>query len=365
MAGTFIPDMMKIELLLPRGYVEHLLGIPFSWGAIHTAGGAFVAVLIGIVFQSGQRAIGVYSCSGCAMQVLLYQGRWCLSVNRFVEWLDRAPAHVPERLKPFLRPITPLYNYTQNQVYRIAQERIVRTPWGPTILVDPANYVERRLAQGTFETETIDYFYNIAEGHTGHFADVGANIGFFSILFDLVSEDDSTIDAFEPLEANRNRMAQNLDLNDSSDITICSFALCDHIGTEELWVSDSNLGEASLSERLHSGTPEFATEIELRTLDDVYPATDGTVPDLIKVDIEGGEVQALRGGHELLAEYSPELLIELHPSMIQEFGDSIEGLVSLLSEAGYSSAYHIEANQEVGLDDFNRQPDQSPHLHLK
>jgi len=49
MAGAFIPDLIKIKLLVPSGQVEQLLGIPFDWGAIHTAGGAVVAVLIGVL----------------------------------------------------------------------------------------------------------------------------------------------------------------------------------------------------------------------------------------------------------------------------------------------------------------------------
>jgi len=49
MAGAFIPDLTKIKLLVPSGTVEHLLGIPFSWGMLHTGGGALVAILIGVI----------------------------------------------------------------------------------------------------------------------------------------------------------------------------------------------------------------------------------------------------------------------------------------------------------------------------
>ncbi|XVH32013.1 metal-dependent hydrolase [Haloferacaceae archaeon DSL9] len=47
MMGALIPDMVKIKILLPSAQMEALLGIPFSWDAIHTVGGSFVAVLIG------------------------------------------------------------------------------------------------------------------------------------------------------------------------------------------------------------------------------------------------------------------------------------------------------------------------------
>jgi hypothetical protein len=47
MAGAFIPDMTKVRLVIPGEAIETALGLPFSWGGIHTAGGAAIAVLIG------------------------------------------------------------------------------------------------------------------------------------------------------------------------------------------------------------------------------------------------------------------------------------------------------------------------------
>lgn len=48
MAGAFVPDLSKIQLLVPSGSVERLLGLPFDWFALHTAGGTLVAVLVGV-----------------------------------------------------------------------------------------------------------------------------------------------------------------------------------------------------------------------------------------------------------------------------------------------------------------------------
>lgn len=48
MAGAFVPDITKAKLLLPSPVVAETLGLPFSWDGIHTLGGAFVAVLVGV-----------------------------------------------------------------------------------------------------------------------------------------------------------------------------------------------------------------------------------------------------------------------------------------------------------------------------
>ena len=49
MMGTFIPDLTKIQLLVPSYRIEQLLGVPFDWFGLHTVGGAAVSVLIGTI----------------------------------------------------------------------------------------------------------------------------------------------------------------------------------------------------------------------------------------------------------------------------------------------------------------------------
>lgn len=49
MAGAFIPDLAKVELLIRSETVEHFLGVPFDWFALHTAGGVAVAIALGVV----------------------------------------------------------------------------------------------------------------------------------------------------------------------------------------------------------------------------------------------------------------------------------------------------------------------------
>jgi hypothetical protein len=52
MVGAFIPDVVKIKLLLPSYRVQQLLGVPFDWGSLHTGGGTLLSVLVGVVLLS-------------------------------------------------------------------------------------------------------------------------------------------------------------------------------------------------------------------------------------------------------------------------------------------------------------------------
>lgn len=49
MIGALVPDTTKIKLLVDSAQVEATLGVPFSWGALHTLGGSIVIVLAGAV----------------------------------------------------------------------------------------------------------------------------------------------------------------------------------------------------------------------------------------------------------------------------------------------------------------------------
>lgn len=72
MVGAFIPDMMKVSLIVPDVAVEGILGVPFSWSGIHTAGGALIAVLIGmaVVVPRERARIGALLAVGAASHLL-------------------------------------------------------------------------------------------------------------------------------------------------------------------------------------------------------------------------------------------------------------------------------------------------------
>lgn len=52
MVGAFIPDVVKIKLLLPSWKIQQLLGIAFDWGSLATGGGVLLSTLVGVVLLS-------------------------------------------------------------------------------------------------------------------------------------------------------------------------------------------------------------------------------------------------------------------------------------------------------------------------
>lgn len=73
MLGALVPDLTKIQLVVGDALVEHLLGIPFDWGAVHRLGGATVACAVGALLAgaSHRRRAFALLAVGAASHLLL------------------------------------------------------------------------------------------------------------------------------------------------------------------------------------------------------------------------------------------------------------------------------------------------------
>jgi FkbM family methyltransferase len=133
--------------------------------------------------------------------------------------------------------------------------------------------------------------------------DVGAHIGFFSLLAARLVGPDGVVHAFEPMSANRERLQASVALNPGANVVVHERALSAAPGRAELHGHDHST-MWSLVDTGRDGQP-----VEVVTLD-LLAGELGT-PQLIKIDVEGAEVDVLRGGETLLGGASrPVLLVE-------------------------------------------------------
>jgi hypothetical protein len=89
--------------------------------------------------------------------------------------------------------------------------------------------------------------------------------------------------------------------------------------------------------------------------------------DLVKLDLEGAELRALRGARRLLAERRPALLIELEPGHLERQGGSVAELESLLEGAGYVAFEIVPDGGRVCLTPLRklwRRPEANPNIVL-
>ena len=176
--------------------------------------------------------------------------------------------------------------------------------------------------------------------------DVGANIGYISLLFADCIGPSGQVVSFEPLPANQVRLEQNVAANHLSERVFCiRAAVTDQQRTVRFLVHEStSMGKVDGSAGRQE---EYRQTIEIPgiSLDDFIFETDFPAPQVVKMDIEGGEVMAVHGMRQLLKNTRPILLIELHgPEAARVVGRSLLDAGYLLR--GMKPGYPILANPE-------------------
>lgn len=165
--------------------------------------------------------------------------------------------------------------------------------------------------------------------------DVGANIGETTLNFARLVGPGGQVYSFEPDPYNYERAGNNISLNDFSNITLAQVGIAEEEKEVRLFkVDPHNLGmNRILPEESSSGFDSAL--IRCRTLDSVVQEEHVSRVSLIKMDIEGYEMNALRGARDTLERFSPVLFIEVGDSKLRENGSSAAELIRFLLEMGY------------------------------
>ena len=164
--------------------------------------------------------------------------------------------------------------------------------------------------------------------------DIGANFGWYSLLFERLASAPVDIFAFEPDPDNFGLLTENLALNASARVTPMQQALAERTGVSQLhrYNKDSNLGRHSLLP-INDGE---AVSVATVALDDFWQSRGlgDRVPRFIKIDIEGYELMALQGGRRVLAR-CPLILAEYAPRYMRAGGIRPGKLLEFLIEHGF------------------------------
>jgi FkbM family methyltransferase len=136
------------------------------------------------------------------------------------------------------------------------------------------------------------------------FWDVGAHIGFFSLIASRLVTETGHVEAFEPFPANQLRLTNSIELNGVTNISVHAVALAEVTGTASFHSSPSSLmGSLLPNER---GT---SIQVHCVSADDANRSI--RPPDVIKIDAEGAELAVLRGASRMLACVRPIIVVEL------------------------------------------------------
>ena len=168
--------------------------------------------------------------------------------------------------------------------------------------------------------------------------DVGANVGYFSLLSAELVGSSGKVYAFEPEPGNNGVLQKNIEINSLSNIQVEEMAVSDNSGVADLYLSELDSGSHSLFGDAARGIRK-AVQVTTTTLDAFLESEGWPNVDLVKIDVEGAELGVLNG-MERLMERSPDLklIIEYCPFLIEATKAEPVGLLERL----YSMSFQIQ-----------------------
>ena len=224
-----------------------------------------------------------------------------------------------------------------------AEGTVRRVPFGPLRgkRFFCSDGVQFWMPLGLYERETSQWIIsNLRFGDC--FYDVGANVGYFSLLGSTLVGDKGQVIAFEPVSSSVTALRNQISANSISNIGVLRVALADTAGTGEIVVegipANSHLTACAISHA--DSQPEAVEVVGIDTLDQ-STARVGVHPNVIKIDVEGAEYQVLLGADELLGRRETRLLIATHSTELRDLCSS------LLQSYGYHVSRLSDFEHEI------------------
>ena len=168
----------------------------------------------------------------------------------------------------------------------------------------------------------------------GTFFDVGANVGFFSLVAARVVGASGHVYAFEPVPHIAECIRANARRNELANIDVLEVAVVDRGGRAPLLLS-AHPGGATLSDRDTPADLTGTIEVETVAIDDLVAAGTVQPPTVVKVDVEGVELEVLQGMDNTLRTHQPAIVCELDAATEDEVRAKLEPVSAFFGERSY------------------------------
>jgi FkbM family methyltransferase len=206
-------------------------------------------------------------------------------------------------------------------------------PWqvnGVTYRIAPS---ERPRFGANYEHQTAAFLAKrIRPGMTCF--DIGANVGAYVLQLAHWSAPRGRVVAFEPNAGARAVLAKHVEWNHLEDrVDVAPLAVAAEEGSQTLYAAGAD-GMSRLA-RANDALADSAMRVAVPvTTIDKYCARNGITPDVILLDIEGFEIEALRGARETISERRPIVVAEMHPNVWESAHTTREEAERLLKDLG-------------------------------
>ncbi|MFU3618139.1 FkbM family methyltransferase [Pseudomonas paraeruginosa] len=221
------------------------------------------------------------------------------------------------------------------------------------------------LMGNTFEPDTVDILRAFCDpGST--LIDIGANIGLTSLAMSGLCGEGLVV-AVEPVPATFRLLERNLSLLLHANVKMVNKALGDKDGSVAMYVNESNLATAFVVSEESSGN----LDIPLSTLDALVTDCGLASVDFIKIDVEGHELDVLRGARNTLEKFRPNVLLEMNHwclnvfrrTSLPEFHEALLGIFPFVFAVEKGMYIDFTERGNVG-DIFQRHVFENKYMHI-
>jgi len=241
---------------------------------------------------------------------------------------------------------------------------------GFQMLASPKDYASHRIFfLGNYDPQMTNFIKaHVREG--GVCWDVGAERGWFALLMGQIVGPRGNVDAFEAFSLTWTKLQANIALNKFGWVHPYNRAVSDRNGimaflpSSEVEVTVDHLRFSSGYGYLTSDSNPNSIEVEAITLDTHAEIQGIDHLDFIKMDIEGAEIAALRGGEKVIQRFQPIIAIEYNRAACRRAGSSWEELDHLLECYGYDRYTYSGSLRKLRLDEWRNCQDSEAVLNV-
>lgn len=206
--------------------------------------------------------------------------------------------------------------------------------------LDLTEYVQRRIFYGSFEPAEARLLRRFLRPGD-RVLDVGANVGYFTLIAARAVGASGAVVAVEPVEANADALDRNVAVNGFTNVTTRRVAVDAVDGTVDVGLADEPFarerGQDATSGHYTVGGALLSRRVPSVTLDrlsaDFSP---GRPVRLVKIDVEGMEERALEGFRATLGSSPPDaIMMEANAASLRSHGASDRAIRAVLRSSGY------------------------------
>ena len=198
-----------------------------------------------------------------------------------------------------------------------------------------------------YEVETTKQFeQHVTNGMA--IVDVGAHVGYFTLIAAKLVGSSGQVFAFEPDPINSGLLMKNIELNGYANIEVTTSALSSKSGNSTLYRTSLDSGRHSLYR--HDIPVVETVEVETTTLDEFLESRNWPAIGLVKMDVEGSEPEVLAGMKRLLERSENiKLILEFNIPILKNAGTEPVELLETLMQTGFRVSYIDETKGAIPL----------------